>query len=312
MSHKVLVTGGAGYIGSMLVPSLLDRGYSVTVVDNLSFGQTTLLESCINHKFSFVKGDISDQSLMERLLPKHDIIIPLAAIVGAPACAKNPALTKLINKDAPLHMLKHLSLEQQILFPTTNSGYGVGDPGKLCDENSPLRPLSEYARTKVEIEDAVLQSGNAITFRLATVFGMSPRMRMDLLVNDFVYRSLVDKYVVLFEENFRRNYIHVRDVVRAFIFGISHFEEMKGQPYNTGLSDANLTKRQLCENIKQHITELNIFVSDFGKDPDKRDYLVSNERIESFGWRPEYNLDDGIRELIKGYQLLRPNVYTNN
>ena len=224
MSHKVLVTGGAGYIGSMLVPSLLDKGYSVTVVDNLSFGQTTLLESCINHKFSFVKGDISDQSLMERLLPKHDIIIPLAAIVGAPACAKNPALTKLINKDAPLHMLKHLSLEQQILFPTTNSGYGVGDPGKLCDENSPLRPLSEYARTKVEIEDAVLQSGNAITFRLATVFGMSPRMRMDLLVNDFVYRSLVDKYVVLFEENFRRNYIHVRDVVRAFIFGICHFE----------------------------------------------------------------------------------------
>ena len=312
MRYKVLVTGGAGYIGSMLVPSLLDRGYSVTVVDNLSFGQTTLLESCINHEFSFVKGDISDQSLMESLLPKHDVIIPLAAIVGAPACAKNPALTKLINKDAPLHMLKQLSLEQKILFPTTNSGYGVGESGKLCDENSPLRPLSEYARTKVEIEDAVLQSGNAITFRLATVFGMSPRMRMDLLVNDFVYRSLVDKYVVLFEENFRRNYIHVRDVVSAFMFGISHFEEMKGQPYNTGLSDANLTKLQLCEKIKQHITELNIFVSAVGTDPDKRDYLVNNERIESFGWRPEYSLDDGIKELIKGYQLLRPNVYTNN
>jgi len=311
MTEKVLVTGGAGYIGSVLTQSLLNYDLSVTVLDNLAYNQITLLDLCIDSNFTFINGDISDKFLMRKLLSQHDIVIPLAAIVGAPACSKNPLLAKSINKDAPMYMLKHLSKDQKVLYPTTNSGYGIGEKGKYCDEESPLRPISEYARSKVEIEDAVLQTGNAITFRLATVFGMSPRMRMDLLVNDFVYRGLTDEYIVLYEGEFRRNYVHVRDVASAFLFGIVHYEKMKGEPYNTGLSSANLTKRELCEKIKEYINHLDIFSSDTGKDPDQRDYLVSNEKLESMGWSAKYSLDDGIKELIKGYQLLRPKIYSN-
>ena len=311
MSRKVLVTGGSGYIGSILVPALLKRSFRVTVVDNLMHDQHSLLECCADPKFNFIKGDICDEHLISGIIPQFDIIIPLAAIVGAPACRINPTLTRLVNYDAHLNIIQKTSSSQCLIFPTTNSGYGIGEKDSYCTEGSPLHPISEYGRTKVEIEKAFLDRGNAITFRLATVFGISPRMRLDLLVNDFTFRAYKDRFIVLFEEHFRRNYIHVRDVANAFIFGLDNYDKMKGEPFNVGLSSANLTKRQLCEKIKEHFPEFHIISAPIGEDPDKRDYLVSNEKIESLGWKPEYSLDDGIKELIKGYGLLRPNRFSN-
>lgn len=308
---KILVTGGAGYIGSILIPVLLDRNYEVTVFDSLLFNQNSLLDCCGNPNFNFVKGDISDFELINKLLPKFDIIIPLAAIVGAPACRMNPTLTRLVNYDAHMNIVNNISAQQIVLFPTTNSGYGIGEKDSFCTEETPLRPISEYGRTKVKVEKAFLERGNAITFRLATVFGMSPRMRMDLLVNDFVYRAVNDKAIVLFEEHFRRNYIHLRDVAKAFLFGIENYERMKGKAYNVGLSSANLTKRQLAEKIKEYVPKLYIQSAEIGEDPDKRDYLVSNEKIESLGWRADYSLDEGIQELIKGYNIIKPNSFAN-
>jgi nucleoside-diphosphate-sugar epimerase len=256
-------------------------------------------------------GDICDHDLVNSLLPEFDIVIPLAAIVGAPACKRNPSISRLVNYDAHMNIVRNISSQQKVLFPTTNSGYGVGDKNDYCTEETPLRPISEYGRNKVEVEKAFLDKGNAVTFRLATVFGMSPRMRTDLLVNDFVYLALKDSSLVLFEEHFRRNYIHVRDVASAFLFGIKNFERMKGQPYNVGLSSANLTKRQLAEKIKEHVPNLYIHSAEIGEDPDKRDYIVSNNKIESLGWSPDYTLDDGIQELIKGYKIIRPNSFAN-
>jgi len=311
MNSKVLVTGGAGYLGSILVPTLLKEGYEVRVVDSLMFDQSPLLECCADSKFDFIKGDICDYSLMNKLIPKFDVIIPLAAIVGAPACKINPTVTKLVNYDAYVSMIKTISPSQMILFPTTNSGYGIGEKDDFCTEESPLRPISEYGRTKVEIEGLLLNKGNAVTFRLATVFGLSPRMRMDLLVNDFTYRAYKDRFIILFEEHFRRNYIHIRDVAKAFIFGINNYDKMKGQPFNVGLSSANLTKRQLCEKIKGYVPDFYIHSAAVGEDPDKRDYLVSNEKIESLGWKPDHTLDMGIQELLKGYKILKPNKFAN-
>ena len=273
--------------------------------------QHSLLACCANPKFDFIKGDICDDSLMNKLIPKFDIIIPLAAIVGAPACKINPTVTKLVNYDAYVSMIKTISPSQMILFPTTNSGYGIGEKDAYCTEESPLRPISEYGRTKVEIEGLLLDKGTAITFRLATVFGMSPRMRMDLLVNDFTYKAYKDRSITLFEEHFCRNYIHIRDVAKAFVFGIDDYDKMKGQPFNVGLSSANLTKRQLCEKIKEYLPEFYIHSAAVGEDPDKRDYLVSNEKIESLGWQPDHTLDMGIQELLKGYKILKPNKFAN-
>ena len=309
--EKVLVTGGAGYLGSVLVPTLLSKGYKVTVLDSLMHNQSSLLECCVNPDFDFVKGDICDGGLMASLLPKFDVVILLAAIVGAPACKINPSLTRLVNLDTQMAIVNKISLSQKAIFPTTNSGYGIGEKDKLCTEESPLNPLSEYGKDKVEVEKAFLDKGNAITFRLATVFGMSPRMRMDLLVNDFTYRAYNDRFIVLFEEHFRRNYIHIRDVAKAFVLGIENYDRMKGEPFNVGLSSANLTKRQLCEKIKEYVPEFYIHSAPVGEDPDKRDYLVSNEKIESLGWKPDYSLDDGIKELLKGYQIVRPNQFSN-
>ncbi len=311
MREKVLVTGGAGYLGSILVPALLAKGYAVTVLDGLIYQQAPLLDCCSNPGFQFIKGDIADEALMRDLLAKVDIVIPLAAIVGAPACKANPTITRLVNLEAQLGMVKMISKGQMVFFPTTNSGYGIGAKDGFCTEASPLRPLSEYGRMKVEVEKALLQRGNAVTFRLATVFGMSPRMRMDLLVNDFTYRAYRDGAIILFEEHFRRNFIHVRDVAHAFLFGIEHYDRMKGEPYNVGLSSANLSKRQLCEKIKEHIPNFYIHAAPVGEDPDKRDYLVSNAKIEALGWRPQFSLDDGIEELIKGFQILRLSLYAN-
>lgn len=308
---KILVTGGAGYIGSILVPELLAQGYKVTVIDALIHGQNSLLECCSNEGFDFIKGDICDHSLMAKLIGQFDIIIPLAAIVGAPACKVNPTLTRLVNYDSYMKLIKTISPSQMVIFPTTNSGYGVGEKDAFCTEESPLRPISEYGKTKVEIEKTLLDKGNAVTYRLATVFGMSPRMRMDLLVNDFTYRAYKDRFVILFEEHFRRNYIHIRDVAKAFLFAIDNSKKMIGEPFNVGLSSANLTKRQLCEKIKEYIPDFYIHSAPVGEDPDKRDYIVSNEKLESLGWHPDYTLDMGIIELLKGYKILRPNRFVN-
>jgi len=308
---RILVTGGAGYIGSILVQELLGKGYTVTVLDALIHAQNPLLECCSNPRFDFLKGDICDQDLMGKLIGKFDIIIPLAAIVGAPACKINPTLTRLVNYEAYMNLIKTVSPSQIVLFPTTNSGYGVGEKNEFCTEETPLRPISEYGRTKVAVEKALLDKGNAVTYRLATVFGMSPRMRMDLLVNDFTYRAYKDRFIILFEEHFRRNYIHIRDVAKAFLFAIDNCDKMLGEPFNVGLSSANLTKRQLCEKIKEYIPDFYIHSAPVGEDPDKRDYIVSNEKIESLGWRPDYTLDMGIIELLKGYKILKPNRFAN-
>ena len=308
---KILVTGGAGYIGSLLVPSLLKLGYSVTVLDNLIYDQTSLLDCCFHNNFNFIKGDITDYKLIDSEIKKNDIIIPLAAIVGAPASDSNKSLSNLVNYESYKFLVKNISKSQKVLYPTTNSGYGVGKKNNFCDENSPLNPISTYGKHKVEIEKDFLEKGNAITFRLATVFGMSPRMRTDLLVNDFVLKAIKDRAIVIFEEHFRRNFIHINDVVQAFIFGINNYDKMVGEPFNVGLSSANLTKKQLAEKIKKHLPKTYIHFAQIGEDPDKRDYVVSNDKIESLGWIAKSSLDDGIKELIKGYQIISTNIFAN-
>ena len=308
---SILVTGGAGYLGSILVPSLLAEGFRVTVLDNFLFGQASLNSLCADPHFEVYRGDARDPGVLKPLLRDADIIIPLAALVGAPLCNNDRIGAETLNRDAILTLIKHASREQRILTPITNSGYGIGEAGKYCTEETPLRPISLYGRTKVEAEKAVLERGNSISFRLATVFGMSPRMRIDLLVNDFVYRAVNDRAVVLFEANFKRNYIHVRDVARVFLHGICNFDTMRDQPYNVGLTDANLSKLELCQRIQQHLPSFMFLEAPIGEDPDKRDYIVSNEKIERTGYRPQFSLDDGIRELIKGYRMLRNSIYGN-
>lgn len=305
------ITGAAGYIGSILVPTLLDKGHKVTALDNFLFNQTTLLDCCSNKNFTIVKGDARDKDLVKKCLKDADVIIPLACLTGAPLCNKDPYAAKTVNYDAIKSILEMRGKEQRILFPTTNSGYGVGEQGIYCTEETPLRPVSLYGRLKVEIENDLLSAGNCITYRLATVFGVSPRMRLDLLVNDFTYRAVYDRFVILFESHFKRNYIHVRDVVNAFIHAVDNFEAMKDKPYNVGLSDANLSKWELCEGIKKQVPEFYFVEAEVGKDPDQRNYIVSNERIEATGWKPQVSLGDGITELIKCYQIIKRNQYAN-
>ncbi len=307
----VLITGGAGYIGSVLTPALLAQGYQVTVLDNFLFRQTSLADCCQYDSFQIVRGDCRDETLMSNLLATADVIIPLAALVGAPLCSRDPVGTKTINQEAIEMLCRLVSPDQRILLPVTNSGYGIGEAGKFCTEESPLRPISLYGVTKVKAEEAVLAHGNSITFRLATVFGMSPRMRLDLLVNDFVYRAVHDRAVVIFEGQFKRNYIHIRDVARVFLHGIAQFDTMKGKPYNVGLEDANLSKLELCAEIKKQVPSFVYLEAPIGEDPDKRDYIVSNQRILSTGFQPEWSLERGIRELIKGYTILRNSIYSN-
>ncbi len=313
MSDKqhILVTGGAGYLGSIMVPEFLTAGYRVTVLDSFMFKQNPLAHVCADPNFDVVRGDARDEKLIKGLIKDADVVVPLAALVGAPLCKNDEIGTVTINRDAVVMLTKLLSPSQRILMPITNSGYGIGEKGKFCTEETPLRPISLYGRTKVEAEAAALSRGNAISFRLATVFGMAPRMRMDLLVNDFVYRAVMDSAVVLFEGDFKRNYIHIRDVARAFLHGLDNFESMKNQAYNVGLSDANLSKRELCQKIKEHVPEFVFMDAPIGEDPDKRDYIVSNEKIEKTGFKPAYSLDDGIGELIKGYRMIRNAVYGN-
>jgi nucleoside-diphosphate-sugar epimerase len=310
-SLSVLVTGGAGYLGSILVPALLESGHRVTVLDNFMFNQMPFGHICANKNFALIRGDVRDHAQAAKLAGKVDLVIPLAALVGAPLCARDPDTAAAVNRDAIVALLKTLSKHQRVFYPTTNSGYGIGESGKACTEETPLRPISLYGRTKSEAEQAVLDFGSSVAFRLATVFGMAPRMRLDLLVNDFVYRAITDRAVVLFEAHFIRNYIHIRDVARAFLHALANFETMCGQVYNVGLSDANLSKAELCARIKRQVPDFYSVEAAIGEDPDKRDYIVSNAKIEATGFLPAHSIDDGIAELIKGYAMMRRTALGN-
>tara|TARA_B100000787_G_C16198329_1_gene302732 strand:+ start:7016 stop:7948 length:933 start_codon:yes stop_codon:yes gene_type:complete len=308
---KILVTGGSGYIGSILVPELIKLGYEVTVVDNFMYKQSSLNHLCVFENFNIINGDIRNQNLMKSLISSNDLVIPLAAIVGAPLCNKDPYSAQSINYDAIVNMIKLVSKNQIILMPTTNSAYGTGDQNNFCDENSKLNPISKYAIDKVEIEKKLMNRENSISYRLATVFGMSPRMRIDLLVNDFTYRAVHDSSLIIFEGHFKRNYIHIRDVVAAFIHSINNIQTMKGQIYNVGLSDANLSKIELCEEIKKHLSNFVYVEEKYKKDPDQRNYIVSNKKIEKTGFKPKYSISDGIKELIKGYKMIKNQNFGN-
>lgn len=309
---RILVTGGAGYIGSMVVGTLLDKGYEVVVVDNFMYGQTSLSHLIHNPKLTLVFGDIRDKSLMTKLLSQVEVVLPLAAIVGAPACDKDPVSAKDINNTSMMWMFKQLSRDQIVIMPTTNSAYGQGGDGNFCDESSPLNPLSLYARDKVEVEQSLMSLPNATSFRLATVFGISPRMRLDLLVNNFAFRALTDGFLVVFEGHFKRNYIHVRDVVAAFLLALENPSKFAGEVFNVGLSSANISKLELCELIKSQIAPNFSFLEDsFGKDPDQRNYLVSNTKIENYGFSPRVSLEEGLNEIKNGYKMFLQRQHVN-
>jgi nucleoside-diphosphate-sugar epimerase len=311
MNCNILVTGGAGYLGSTLVPELLNNGHKVTVLDSFMYGQNSLAHVCHHPDFNVVRGDIRLEETMLPLMKKADIIIPLAAYVGAPLCSKDPIGASSVNHDAIIMMLKNLSQDQQLLMPTTNSAYGTGDENNFCTEESTLRPISQYAIEKLKIETEVMQHKNAISFRLATVFGMSPRMRIDLLVNDFTYRAVYDRFVVLYEPHFKRNYVHVRDVTRVFTHGINNFDKMRGQIYNVGLSDGNVSKMELCETIQKHVPEFIFPEAAVGSDPDQRNYIVSNAKIEATGFKPLHSIDLGIADLVKGFTMIKNTRFGN-
>jgi nucleoside-diphosphate-sugar epimerase len=299
----VLITGGAGYLGSVLTEVLLNKGYQVTVIDNITYKQTSVAPFTYNKNFKFILGDVRDEILLKQLVQGHDIIIPLAAIVGMPACEANPQLTIDVNYKQVKNITQWVTKNQIVLIPNTNSQYGSST--EIITEDSPFKPLSLYAETKCDAEKAVLDSGNGIALRLATVFGMSYRMRMDLLVNDFVYKAITDGYLVLFESHFIRNYIHIRDIANTFLFMIENYEKCNNNAFNVGLTLANCTKLELANKIKQLVPDLVIVENNFKQDFDQRNYMVSNAKLESKGWTPEYSLEDGIEELIQGYQLIQ-------
>ena len=304
MNLHVLVTGGAGYLGSVLCERLLAAGCRVTTVDNLMYQQPSLLHLCANPRFDFVAGDVRDEALMSRLVKDVDVLIPLAAIVGAPACDRDPALSRSVNFEA-IELLNRLrSQEQLVVYPTTNSGYGTQSGDLFCTEATPLEPISLYGRTKTQAEAALLQTRNVVTLRLATVFGVSPRMRLDLLVNHFVYAAVTDGYIVIFEKDFKRNYIHIQDVADCFLHCIENSKAMVGRPYNAGLDAANLSKEELALKIKKFVSTFYIHFAELGSDPDKRNYIVSNQRLREAGFEARRSLDDGICELLKGYRMM--------
>lgn len=304
MKYSVLITGGSGYLGSVLCEHLLDAGYRVTVIDNLMFGQHSLFQFCPNDRFEFVFGDARDEELLKEHLKNADVIIPLAAVVGAPACDRDPWMARSVNLEA-IQLINRLRSDQQlVIYPTTNSGYGTKSGDVYCTEDTFLEPISLYGRTKVQAEKELLDSHNAITLRLATVFGMSPRMRIDLLVNHFVYTAVTDGYLVIFEKDFKRNYIHIRDVADCFVHCIENASKMAGRAYNAGLDEANLSKEELALKIKEYVSDFYVHFSEIGSDPDKRNYIVSNQRLKDAGFVASRTIDDGIKELLKGYRML--------
>jgi nucleoside-diphosphate-sugar epimerase len=306
---KILITGGAGYLGSVITGKMLERGYSVTVLDKLIFNQTSLLQYTSNPNFKFIHGDVRNEKLLEKLCLDSDVIIPLAAIVGFPACASEPELAREINFTQIFNIVKYTKgLGKKILYPNTNSGYGIGVGQTECTEESPLNPISVYGSTKCEAENFLKSNTDAIMFRLATVFGVSPRMRTDLLVNDFTYKAITDKYIVVFEKNFKRNFIHIQDVAGVFLFMLENYDTYKGEVFNVGLSDANLSKQELLEKIQSHVKNFAVSYNDYYEDPDKRDYIVSNAKVESTGWSPKWTVDMGIEELIMAYQMIVPRM----
>lgn len=304
MKKHVFITGAAGYLGSILCEHLLDAGYRVTALDSLLYGEQNLNHLCADPDFDFYRGDARDERLVSELIIDADVLIPLAAIVGAPACDLDPLMATSVNRDAIDMLCRVRRKEQLIIYPTTNSGYGTKTGDVFCTEESSLDPISLYGRTKVEAEEIVLAAGNSITLRLATVFGMSSRPRLDLLVNHFTYAAFFDGYLVIFEKDFKRNYVHIRDVADCFIHCIEHPESMIGRPFNVGLDVANLSKEELALKIKEHIPKFYLHFSEVGSDPDKRNYVVSNQRLAEAGFTAKRSLDEGIRELIKGYRLI--------
>ena len=306
---KVLITGGAGYLGSVITETLLNAGYHVTCLDKLLFNQTSLLQHTSNTNFRFVYGDVRNEVELERLCNEADVIIPLAAIVGFPACATEPQLANDVNFKQIFNIVKFTTgKNKKILYPNTNSGYGIGVGQTECTEESPLNPISVYGNTKCAAENFLRDNTDAIVFRLATVFGVSPRMRTDLLVNDFTYKAITDKYIVVFEKNFKRNFIHIKDVASAFLFMLQNYDKYKNEVFNVGLSNANLSKQELLEKIQSHVKDFAVSYNDYYEDPDKRDYIVSNAKIEATGWVPHWGLDKGIKQLIQGYQMIVPKM----
>jgi len=318
---KILVTGGAGYVGSIMVPELLKEGHEVIVIDNFMYNQQSLLDVCHDSNLTIVRGDARDWSAMVKHIGDADVIFPLAAITGAPACAKDEVAARTTIVGAIETLLKLRQKHQKIIYPTTNSGYGIGQQGIFCTEETPLRPISLYGRLKAEAENIILTSGNSIALRLATAFGASPRMRMDLLVNDFTHKAMVERNLLLFEAHFKRNFIHVRDIARAFVHCLNNFDGMKDQVYNVGLSDANLSKLELCEVIKKYMPDFwfaeytnewsKNALGEWPKDIDQRNYIVSNEKIEKMGFKPKFSLDDGIKELMRVFSIIRRNQFSN-
>ncbi len=311
MSQRILVTGGAGYIGSVLCETLLKEGHKVTVLDNLSHGMSTLMHLCANKDFDFMRGDVRDQATVSAALKNADVIIPLAALVGAPACKKDPIYATTVNLDAIRMMGKLRSKDQRVVYPTTNSGYGTKSGVEFCTEETPLEPISLYGQTKVDAENEILSWQNTITLRLATVFGVSLRMRIDLLVNFFVYAAVTDGYIVIFEKHFKRNFVHIRDVADCFLFCMRGPSQLTGKASNCGLDDANLSKEELALLIKQKIPQFYIHFSEIGQDPDKRNYIVSNKRLADAGFKAKRTLNDGIEELLKAYRMIGTSTLKN-
>ena len=311
MTVRILVTGGAGYLGSVLSERLLDVGHHVIVLDSLIYQQNSLFHLCADPRFEFVYGDARDEALIGRLVKDADVLIPLATIVGAPACDRDPLLARSVNLEAIRLLNRVRSSGQLIVYPTTNSGYGTKTGDVFCTEETPLEPISLYGQTKTQAEQELLQSPNVVTLRLATVFGMSPRIRLDLLVNHFVYAAATDGYLVIFEKDFKRNYIHIRDVADCFLYCIENSNRMAGRAYNAGLDAANLSKQELALSIKKHVPKFYIHFAEVGSDPDKRNYIVSNQRLREAGFEAKRSLDEGIVELLKGYRMMGRSQFKN-
>ena len=302
---KILVPGGAGFLGSVLVPMLLDAGHRCTVLDNFLYGQTPFLDLCGHPDLEIIRGDVRHTAILRRALTDQDAVIPLAAIVGAPACARDQMAAQSVNLEAIRLLMRCRSVEQYVVFPNSNSGYGNCPAGKSCDEDAPLRPLSLYGRLKVAAEAVVLAAEHTVSLRFATLFGPSPRMRTDLLVNDFTWRAATDGWLVLYEGHYRRSILHVRDAARAFLWALEGLAgaTLRHRVYNVA-GDSGITKRELCHAIHRQVPHFRWFDSDAGHDPDQRDYAVDTTRALGEGWKPELTLVEGIGELLRAYTIL--------